>query len=97
MSKPKFHVHRDDIVEVISGNHRGSTGKVLQILPDKEQVIIEGVRMIKKNMRKSQDHPNGAIIEREGPLHISNVKLVQQPAEEAPKKSAKKKAAKPTA
>jgi large subunit ribosomal protein L24 len=78
MSKPRFHVRRGDIVEVISGNHRGASGKILQMIPAKEQVIIEGVRMIKKHQRKNQDHPQGAIIEREGPIHVSNVKLVQQ-------------------
>jgi large subunit ribosomal protein L24 len=86
MSKVKFHVRRGDTVEVISGNHRGSSGKILQILPAKSQVLIEGVRMIKKHTRKSQDHPNGAIIEREGPIHISNVKLVEKAA---PAKNAK--------
>ncbi len=85
MSKPKFHVRRGDTVEVISGNHRGASGKILQVIPAKSQVLIEGVRMIKKHQRKSQDHPNGAIIEREGPIHISNVKLVEKAA--APKKA----------
>jgi large subunit ribosomal protein L24 len=77
MSRLKFHVKKGDEVEVISGNHRGASGKVLQVLPKKQQVLIEGVRLIKKNMRKSQDHPNGAIITREGPIHVSNVKLVE--------------------
>lgn len=80
MSQPKYHVQRGDLVQVISGNHRGASGKVLQILPKKDQVIIEGVRMIKKHLRKSQDHPNGTIAEREGPIHISNVKLVEKKA-----------------
>lgn len=78
MTQKKFHVQRGDLVQVISGNHRGASGKVLQILPKKDQVIIEGVRMIKKHLRKSQDHPNGLIAEREGPIHISNVKLVEK-------------------
>jgi large subunit ribosomal protein L24 len=90
MSKPKFHVKRGDSVQVISGNHRGSSGKVLQVLPEKSQVIVEGVRMIKKHQRKTQDNPNGAIIQREGPLHISNVKLVEATT---PEKKSKKKAA----
>ena len=77
MSRLKFHVKKGDEVEVISGNHRGASGKVLQVLPKKQQVLIEGVRLIKKNVRKSQDHPNGAIITREGPIHISNVKLLE--------------------
>lgn len=77
MSRVKFHVKKGDEVEVISGNHRGASGKVLQVLAKKQQVLIEGVRMIKKTVRKSQDHPNGAIITREGPIHISKVKLVE--------------------
>ena len=88
----KFHVKRGDNVEVISGNHKGAAGKVLEIRSAKQQVVIEGVRMIKKHQRKSQDQPNGAIIEREGPIHISNVKLVEVKAP-APKKTSKKKAA----
>ena len=63
---------------MITGNHKGATGKVLAVLPKKQQVLIEGVRMIKKHTRKSQDNPQGAIVEREGPIHISNVKLVEQ-------------------
>lgn len=92
MSKPKFHVRRGDVVQVIAGNHTGATGKILQILPAKQQVIIEGVRMIKKHTRRSQDQPNGAIIEREGPIHISNVKLVEK-AKTEKEGGTKKKAA----
>ena len=90
MSSPKFHVKRGDTVQVISGNHRGSSGKILKVLPDKAQVIIEGVRLIKKHQRKTQDNPNGAIIQREGPIHISNVKIVERatPEKDKPKKKA---------
>ncbi|HEY1477310.1 MAG TPA: 50S ribosomal protein L24 [Chthoniobacterales bacterium] len=77
MNRPRFHVKKGDEVQVISGNHRGASGKVLQVLPSKQQVLIEGVRLIKKTKRKSQDNPNGAIITREGPIHISNVKLIE--------------------
>ena len=77
MNRLKFHVKKGDEVQVISGNHRGASGKVLQVLPSKQQVLIEGVRLIKKTQRKSQDNPNGAIITREGPIHISNVKLME--------------------
>lgn len=90
----KFHVKKGDNVVVISGNHTGATGKVLEILPKKQQVLIEGVRMIKKHQRKTQDAPQGRIIEREGPIHISNVKLAEQPAgDTTEKKSSKQKAA----
>jgi large subunit ribosomal protein L24 len=77
MNRLRFHVKKGDEVQVISGNHRGASGKVLQVLPRKRQVLIEGVRLIKKTQRKSQDNPNGAIITREGPIHISNVKLLE--------------------
>jgi large subunit ribosomal protein L24 len=91
MSSLKFHVKRGDTVQVISGNHRGSSGRILKVLPDKAQVIIEGVRLIKKHQRKTQDNPNGAIIQREGPIHISNVKIVERATPE--KEKGKKKAA----
>ena len=86
MSK-QFHVKRGDVVEVITGNHRGATGKVLQVIAPKQQVLIEGVRMVKRHTRRSNDNPQGAIVEREGPIHISNVKI----AETAPEKSEKPK------
>jgi large subunit ribosomal protein L24 len=73
--KIKTHVKRNDEVVVISGNHKGKSGKILQVYPEKSQVLVEGVRMIKKHTKRSQDHPDGGIIEKEGPIHISNVKL----------------------
>ncbi len=88
MNRPKFHVKKGDQVLVIAGNHKGSIGKILQVLRKKERVLVEGVRMIKKHARKSQDHPNGGIIELEGPIHISNVRRIESIDE--PKKSAKK-------
>ena len=77
-NRPTFHVRKGDTVSVISGNHKGASGKVLAVLPKKEQVLVEGVRIIKKHARKSTENPNGAIIEREGPIHISNVRLVEK-------------------
>ena len=78
MSNAKTHVRKGDTVEVISGNHKGSTGAILQVFPEKNQVLVEGVRMIKKHAKRTQDRPDGGIIEREGPIHISNVKLVSK-------------------
>lgn len=89
MNRIKTHVKKGDQVQVIAGNHRGAEGKILQVLPKKGRVLIEGVRMIKRHLRKSQDNPQGSIAEREGPIHISNVKLV----EKAGKTDKKKKAA----
>ena len=78
MSQTKFHVKKGDLIEVITGAHKGSQGSILQVLPKKSQVLIEGVRMIKKATRPTQDRPQGGIVEKEGPIHISNVKLVEK-------------------
>lgn len=77
-ARVKSHVKKNDEVVVISGNHKGESGKVLQVFPEKSQVLVEGVRLIKKHAKASQDRPDGGIIEREGPIHISNVKLVSE-------------------
>ena len=90
-SRLSFHVKKGDIVAVISGNHKGASGKILAVLPKKQQVLIEGVRIIKKHTRKSQDNPNGSILEREGPIHVSNVKLVEHEEPKAKKATKKKK------
>ena len=78
MNRIKFHVKKGDQVEVISGNFRGSSGRILAVFPGKQRVVVEGVRIIKKHLRKSQDNPSGKIAEREGPIHISNVKLIER-------------------
>ena len=78
MNRIKCHVKKGDQVEVISGNFRGSSGRILAVFPGKQRVLVEGVRIIKKHLRKSQDNPSGKIAEREGPLHISNVKLIER-------------------
>jgi large subunit ribosomal protein L24 len=61
-------------------------------MPSKQRVLVEGVRIIKKHLRKSQDNPSGKIAEREGPIHISNVKLIdrEKKAAKKPKKEAEK-------
>jgi large subunit ribosomal protein L24 len=69
----RFHVKRGDDVVVIAGAEKGKRGKIIAVETKKQRVIVEGVRMIKKHMRKSQNNPQGAIIEREGTIHISNV------------------------
>jgi large subunit ribosomal protein L24 len=82
----KTHVKKDDLVVVLAGNDRGKRGKVLAVLPSKGRVVVEGVRIVKKAMRKSQDRPQGGFQEKEGSIHISNVML----AEAFDKGSAKK-------
>ena len=86
MNRIKHHVKKGDQVEVIAGNFRGSSGKVLEVISKKNRVLVEGVRLIKKHMRKSQDNPQGSIAEREGPIHISNVKVVEKSEKKARKK-----------
>jgi large subunit ribosomal protein L24 len=78
MNRIKCHVKKGDQVEVISGNFRGSSGRILAVFAGKQRVLVEGVRIIKKHLRKSQDNPSGKIAEREGPIHISNVKLIER-------------------
>lgn len=73
----KFKIKSGDTVKVIAGDHKGSEGKVLQILKDKDRVIVEGVNMVKKHTKPSAANPQGGILEKEAPLHISNVALVE--------------------
>jgi large subunit ribosomal protein L24 len=68
-----LHVKKNDEVVVIAGADKGKRGRIIAVDGKSQRVIVEGVRMIKKHMRKSQQHPNGTILEREGTLHISNV------------------------
>ena len=76
MSRIKTHVQVGDNVEVIAGNHKGKSGKVISINAEKEQVIVEDVRKIKKAIPRSEANPEGCIEERDGPVHLSNVKKV---------------------
>ncbi|ACB73506.1 50S ribosomal protein L24 [Opitutus terrae] len=71
----KFHVKRGDQVVVIAGSQKGKSGKVLEVLAAKQRARIEGVAMIKRHLKKSQEHPQGTIAEREGSVHISNLML----------------------
>ena len=72
----RLSVKRGDIVAVIAGRERGKRGKVLRLIPDRQRVVVERVNMIKRHQRPTQKLRQGGIIEREGPLHISNVMVV---------------------
>ena len=74
----KCHVKKGDQVVIIAGTERGKRGRVLEVLREKQRVIVEGAKMIKRHTRKSQQHPQGAIVEREGSVHISNVMLAER-------------------
>ena len=71
----KFHVKRGDAVVVIAGSQKGKSGKVLEILPAKQRARVEGLAMMKRHLKKSQEHPQGTIAEREGSIHLSNLML----------------------
>jgi large subunit ribosomal protein L24 len=77
------HVKKGDTVVVIAGKERGKRGKVLRVIPEKNRVVVERINMIKKHQRPTQKLRQGGIIEREGPIHISNVMLVD-PATDTP-------------
>ena len=71
-----MHVHKNDNVLVISGNASGKTGKVLKVFRDDNRVIVEGVNIIKRHSRPSQKNPQGGIVQKEAPVHASNVMVV---------------------
>ena len=71
----KFHIKRGDQVVVIAGSQKGKSGKILEVLPAKQRARVEGIAMIKRHLKKSQEHPQGTIAEREGSVHISNLML----------------------
>lgn len=71
----KSHIKRNDVVMVIAGSQKGKTGKVLEILGSKGRARVEGVAMIKRHEKKSEKNPQGAITEREGSVHVSNLML----------------------
>jgi large subunit ribosomal protein L24 len=74
----RFHVKKNDEVVVLSGADKGKRGRIISILAKKDRVIVEGVAMIKRHTRKSQQHPQGAIVEKEGSVHVSNVMAVAE-------------------
>ena len=84
----KFHVKRGDPVIVIAGSHKGKEGKILEILPAKSRARVEGLAMMKRHLKKSQENPQGSIVEREGSIHISNLMLKTRHDERRSKKSA---------
>jgi large subunit ribosomal protein L24 len=83
-----FHVKKNDEVVVIAGADKGKRGRVIAVAGKKQRVLVEGVRMTKKHMRKSQQYPNGQIVEREGSIHISNVMKAEDYDARASKRTA---------
>ena len=72
----KFNIKKGDTVYVNAGNDKGKTGKVLEVLREKDRVIVEGVNMVSKHTKPNPKAPQGGIVKQEAPIHISNVNLV---------------------
>lgn len=75
-------LRKNDKVKVISGNNKGKEGKILKIYPAKDRVIVEGVNIIKRHTRPNQKNPQGGITQKEAPIHVSNVMLIDPKAGE---------------
>ena len=71
-------IKKDDVVKVISGNHKGKTGRVIKILKSKNRALVEGINLAKKHMRPNQENPQGGIIEKELSINMSNLMLVNK-------------------
>tara|TARA_Y100000768_G_scaffold222593_1_gene167849 strand:- start:785 stop:1087 length:303 start_codon:yes stop_codon:yes gene_type:complete len=71
-----MHIIKGMMVKVISGNHKGQSGKVLDIFPKKMKAIVEGVNFRKRSVRPTQDNPSGGYVDREAPLHLSNLMVL---------------------
>lgn len=81
----KLKIKSGDIVRVIAGDHKGSEGKVLRVLRDKNKAIVEGVNMVSKHTKPSATNPQGGIVKKEAAIHISNIQLVDPKTNETTK------------
>jgi large subunit ribosomal protein L24 len=89
MSKAKLHVRKNDEVLVIAGKDKGKKGRILESYPNEGRVLVEGVNMIKRHTKPNQVNPQGGIVEREAPIHASNVMLLD-PKSGEPTRTGKK-------
>lgn len=85
----KFHIRKGDTVFVNAGNDKGKTGKVLEVLREKDRVVVEGINMVSKHTKPNAQHPQGGIVKQEAAIHISNVQLLD-PKTSAPTRVAMK-------
>lgn len=81
MTRIRCHVKKGDAVEVIAGKDKGSSGKVLEVLPETQRAFVEGINFIKKHTKPTQDAPEGGIVEKESPIHVSNLRVVSKESE----------------
>ncbi len=81
----KLKIKSGDVVKVIAGDHKGSEGKVLRVIRDKNKAVVEGVNMVSKHTKPSAKNPQGGIVKKEAPMHISNLSLIDPKSKEATK------------
>ncbi len=79
----KLKIKSGDIVKVIAGDHKGSEGKILTVDREKNKAIIEGINMVSKHTKPSAKSPQGGIVKKEAPIHISNLALIDPKSKEA--------------
>lgn len=90
ISKPfKLHIRTGDTVKVIAGNSKGKTGRVKSVLVEKQRAVVEGVNLITKHLKPNAQNPQGSIEKLEGPIHISNL-MVIDPATNEPTRTGRK-------
>jgi large subunit ribosomal protein L24 len=82
-------IKKNDFVMIIAGNDKGKTGKVLKVFPEKNRVIIEGVNIRKRHRKPTQKNPQGGIFEKEAPIHISNIMIIDPKTNEPSRIGAK--------
>jgi large subunit ribosomal protein L24 len=85
----RMKIKKNDTVMVIAGNDRGKTGKVLKVFPKESRVIVEGINLRKRHTKPSQRNPQGGILEKEAPIHISNVMIIDPKTNEPTRVGAK--------
>jgi len=76
MMQKKFHIKKGDIVYVIAGDDKGKQGRVLEVIRDKNRAIVEGINMMSRHTKPNSKYPQGGIIQKEAPVHISNLMLL---------------------
>jgi large subunit ribosomal protein L24 len=81
----KLKVKSGDVVKVIAGDHKGAEGKILRVLREKNKAIVEGVNMVSKHTKPSAKNPQGGIVKKEAPIHISNIALIDPKTKSATK------------
>jgi large subunit ribosomal protein L24 len=89
----KIKIKSGDTVKIIAGDHKGTTGKVSKVLREANKAIVEGVNMVSRHTKPSAKNPQGGIVQKEAPIHISNLSLVEgkaAPAAKGAKKETKK-------